>query len=105
MRALAVLLGSTLGAVLAGCATIGQDFDSDRARLLRKGMSRETVVAVIGEAPSSVEGKDSWRLVWLYAEADPIGFGVTEKRLSVSFDAKGRADRITVTAPMGEPAP
>lgn len=101
----AILMNAIVSVALAGCATIGSDFEADRARQLRKGMSREAVVTLMGVPPVQVEGGDSWRLVWLYAEADPIGFGVTQKRLSVTFDAQGRADRITVTGSGAIPAP
>jgi outer membrane protein assembly factor BamE (lipoprotein component of BamABCDE complex) len=77
---------------LAACSTIGEDFEWDRARLIRNGMTREEVIAIMGSPPSDVEGGDHGKLIWLFSSADPLD--VHFKRLSFSFDDQGKLYRI-----------
>lgn len=85
--------------LFGGCTTLGEDFDDERAAQIHQGMTRDQVIAVMGSPPSQVEGNDSGRLVWLYAVADPIGFGVTSKRLAVSFDHQGLSEPVPKGGP------
>lgn len=77
-----------------GCTTLGIDFDETRASRIRSGMTRDEVLAVMETPPSSVEGADPWRLTWFYSVADPISFGTRSKRVSVTFDQRGRAEGV-----------
>lgn len=78
--------------VLSACTTIGTDFDPDQARKIRRGMTRSEVVAIMGSPPSEVEGTNDWRLTWIWQESDVVSFGARTKRVTVTFDERGRVD-------------
>lgn len=75
-------------AILTGCSTLGDDFELERARQIKNGMTREAVIAIMGSPPSEVEGGDHGKLIWLYSTADPLN--VHLKRLSFTFDDQGK---------------
>ena len=77
-----------ISCLLAACSTIGEDFEWDRARQIRNGMTREEVIAIMGSPPSDVEGGDHGKLIWLFSSADPLD--VHFKRVSFSFDDQGK---------------
>ena len=77
-----------ISCLLAACSTIGEDFEWDRARQIRNGMTREEVIAIMGSPPSDVEGGDHGKLIWLFSSADPLD--VYFKRVSFSFDDQGK---------------
>ncbi len=85
MKSLALALISTL---FVGCSTIGEDFELDRARQIKNGMTREEVIGLMGSPPSDVEGGDHGKLIWLFSSADPLD--VHFKRVSFSFDDQGK---------------
>jgi outer membrane protein assembly factor BamE (lipoprotein component of BamABCDE complex) len=74
--------------LLSACSTIGEDFEFERARQIQNGMTREEVIAIMGSAPSDIEGGDHGKLVWLFSSADPLN--VHLKRVSFSFDDQGK---------------
>ena len=80
--------------LLSACTTLGTDFDPEQARKIRRGMTRDQVIAIMGEPPSQVEGTNDWRLTWVWEEADVISFGARMKRVTVTFDHRGRADNV-----------
>jgi outer membrane protein assembly factor BamE (lipoprotein component of BamABCDE complex) len=83
LPALALISG-----LLHACSTIGEDFEWDRARQIRNGMTREEVIAIMGSPPSDVEGGDHGKLIWLFSSADPLD--VHFKRVSFTFDEQGK---------------
>lgn len=82
-----IFAGSMVGH-LSGCSTIGDDFEWANAPRVQNGMTREQVMAIMGSSPSTVEGADPGKLIWLYSTADPLS--VKLNRVSFSFDAYGR---------------
>lgn len=82
------LLAALLATGLAACSTIGDDFVLANARRVQNGMTREEVIAIMGSEPSTVEGSDHGKLIWLYALADPLT--IDRKRVSFSFDEYGK---------------
>jgi outer membrane protein assembly factor BamE (lipoprotein component of BamABCDE complex) len=80
--------------VLSGCSTLGTDFEENNALKIRKGMTRDEVIAVMGSPPSQVEGTNDWRLTWIYTVSDPISFGSRSKRVTVTFDDRGKAEGV-----------
>ena len=79
---------------LLGCSTLGTDFEENNALKIRKGMTRDEVIAVMGSPPSEVEGTNDWRLTWIYTVSDPISFGSRSKRVTVTFDDRGKAEGV-----------
>jgi len=79
---------------LSGCSTLGTDFEENNALKIRKGMTRDEVIAVMGSPPSAVEGTNDWRLTWVYTVSDPISFGSRSKRVTVTFDDRGQAEGV-----------
>ena len=88
-----ILLGLGM-ATLCGCSTLGTDFEESHALKIRKGMTREEVIATMGSPPSEVEGTNDWRLTWIYTVSDPISFGSRSKRVTVTFDDQGHAEGV-----------
>ncbi|MEY2696898.1 MAG: SmpA / OmlA family [Pseudomonadota bacterium] len=88
-----ILLGLGM-ATLCGCSTLGTDFEESHALKIRKGMTREEVIATMGSPPSEVEGTNDWRLTWIYTVSDPISFGSRSKRVTVTFDDRGHAEGV-----------
>lgn len=86
-----LLLGVT---VLSACSTLGTDFEENNALKIRNGMTREEVIGVMGSPPSQVEGTNDWRLTWIYTISDPISFGSRSKRVTVTFDDRGKAEGV-----------
>lgn len=88
-------MGLILGmAGLSACSTLGTDFEENNALKIRKGMTREEVIAVMGTPPSTVEGTNDWRLTWIFTVSDPISFGSRSKRVTVTFDDRGKAEGV-----------
>ncbi len=81
-------------ATICGCSTLGTDFEESHALKIRKGMTREEVIATMGSPPSEVEGTNDWRLTWIYTVSDPISFGSRSKRVTVTFDDRGHAEGV-----------
>lgn len=79
---------------LSACSTLGTDFEENNALKIRKGMTREEVIAVMGAPPSTVEGTNDWRLTWIFTVSDPISFGSRSKRVTVTFDDRGKAEGV-----------
>jgi outer membrane protein assembly factor BamE (lipoprotein component of BamABCDE complex) len=79
---------------LSGCSTLGTDFEENNALKIRKGMTRDEVIAVMGSPPSEVEGTNDWRLTWIFTVSDPISFGSRSKRVTVTFDDRGKAEGV-----------
>lgn len=79
---------------LSGCSTLGTDFEENNALRIRRGMTREEVIAVMGSPPSEVEGSNDWRLTWVFTVSDPISFGSRSKRVTVTFDDRGKAEGV-----------
>jgi outer membrane protein assembly factor BamE (lipoprotein component of BamABCDE complex) len=96
VKPLALTVISTL---FAACSTIGEDFDLDRARQIRNGMTREEVIALMGSPPSDVEGGDHGKLIWLFSSANSLD--VHLKRVSFSFDDQGKLYGIPKEGVMG----
>ncbi len=96
MRSFAwIRLGLILGmAGLSACSTLGTDFEENNSLKIRKGMTREEVIAVMGTPPSTVEGTNDWRLTWIFTISDPISFGSRSKRVTVTFDDRGKAEGV-----------
>lgn len=104
LRWSSVILAASLLGHLSGCSAIGNDFEWANARRVQNGMTREQVMAIMGSSPSSVEGGDHGKLIWLYSTADPLS--VRLSRVSFSFDAYGRvygipADGLSGSATAG----
>ena len=84
-----------LGAIavaLAGCASIGHDFDISKTSQLSPGVSTEADARQLLGEPLTVEknpanGHDL--LVWQYAYGTGLGTG-GGKKLAISFDEKGK---------------
>ena len=96
MRSFAwIRLGLILGmAGLSAGSTLVTDFEENNALKIRKGMTREEVIAVMGTPPSTVEGTNDWRLTWIFTISDPISFGSRSKRVTVTFDDRGKAEGV-----------
>ena len=65
-------------------------------------MTREEVIAIMGSEPSTVEGGDHGKLVWLYSSADPMTFNL--KRVSFIFDEYGKVYGIPRDGILGSAA-
>lgn len=76
-------------ALLAACATLGNNFDRENARRVHNGMTREEVIRIMGSPPSNVEGTDPSKLVWLYATSDPMTYSMN--RITIRFDEYGKS--------------
>lgn len=76
-------------ALLAACATLGDHFERENARRVRNGMTREEVIRIMGSPPSTVEGTDPSKLVWLYATSDPMTYSMN--RITIRFDEYGKS--------------
>ena len=76
-------------ALLAACATLGDSFDRENARRVRNGMTREEVIRIMGSPPTTVEGTDPSKLVWLYATSDPMTYSMN--RITIRFDEYGKS--------------
>ena len=87
---LRALLHVAVFIALAGCSLLGDPFDAEQASKIRNGMSREQVIAIMGSEPSTVEGSDPWKLVWIFSIADPISVGTRTERVSFTFDENNR---------------
>ena len=75
-------------ALISGCSAIGESFDASNAHLIRNGMTRDEVIALMGTPPSTVEGADPGTLLWIDASADALGYH--EQRVRFSFDEHDR---------------
>lgn len=90
LRGVKALLPGLLFMVLTGCTSLGETFDAEQASKIRNGMSRQEVIAIMGSEPSTVEGSDPWKSVWLFTVADPFSFGTRTERVSFTFDENHR---------------
>lgn len=89
-RGVRALLQGLLFMVLTGCTSLGEPFDAEQASKIRNGMSRQEVIGIMGSEPSTVEGSDPWKSVWIFTVADPISFGTRTERVSFTFDENNR---------------
>lgn len=75
-------------AVIFGCASAGQKFSVDSANLVRNGMSREEVVALMGAQPNSVRDSGS-TLIWSYSSVGVLG-GQENRTAIFKLDSGGK---------------
>lgn len=75
--------------LLAGCVSMGTDYDVAAVDRLRVGMSKSEVVGLLGQPNQVVTNSDgSERLVWVHSTGSMVGANARSIRLP--FDAAGR---------------
>lgn len=69
------ILGVMLAITLAGCASIGKDFDESQLANIHKGESTEqSVISYFGEPTTqTVDGNGNKMLMWNYSHATAFG--------------------------------
>lgn len=78
--------------LIAGCASVGRDFDITKADQLTPGVSTEAdAKQLFGEPITTQRNPDNGHelLVWQYAYGTGLGTGGGQK-LAISFDEKGK---------------
>lgn len=83
-----------IAATLTACASVGNDFSWQDANSIRNGMTREQVIAILGE-PNSIED-NAHVMIWSYAHVNMFS-GTNSKAVKFLFDDKG----ITYGIPEG----
>jgi hypothetical protein len=75
---------------LAGCVSIGTNYDEAAVDRLVKGMSRSDVVAVLGK-PNNItrQGNGSSIALWMHSTGNALGQG-RSRMLMLGFDADGK---------------
>jgi hypothetical protein len=76
-------------ALLTGCANRGVYFDWEDANRIKNGMSREQVIAIMGDDPSSENG-DGSQLSWSFIHANGLTGSYYTKAVRFSFDKYGK---------------
>ena len=97
----AIILVTLAGLSLSGCITLGDDFALENAAKVKNGMTREQVIALMGSEPSSMEGTDEGKLLWIYSWTHPFAVGTEMQRVSFSFDEHGRVYGVQERGPSG----
>jgi len=82
-----VFLGAAL--LLAGCASVGSNYDPNAVSQLRAGMPKDEVVRLLGK-PNTVTTMPNGQtaLGWVHSSASV--FNVSSRSVSLIFDANGR---------------
>lgn len=75
--------------LLAGCASVGSNYDPNTVSQLHAGMSKEEVVRLLGK-PNTVTTMPNGQtaLGWVHSSASV--FNVSSRSVSLIFDANGR---------------
>jgi hypothetical protein len=70
-----LILGLGFSFLLAGCASVGQDFDEGKISQIQKGVTTEQeVISEFGQPTSrSVDSEGNSVLIWTYSHANAFG--------------------------------
>lgn len=78
-----------LSAPLFGCVSLGSNYDAAAVEMLRPGMYRTEVIALLGRPTTSVTLADgSQHLVWTHSQGSM--FGAKARSLTLIFGPDGR---------------
>lgn len=76
-------------ALLAGCVSMGTNYDVAAVDRLRVGMTKAEVIGLLGQPNQIVTNSDgSERLVWVHSAGSM--FGANARSVGLPFDANGR---------------
>jgi hypothetical protein len=79
-----VVLIGLLHFALAGCSSIGHDFEIENAKKVENGMTRDQVIATMGSEPTSIEGSNQTHMTWLYSNATPFNLNMKRVRFNLN---------------------
>ena len=78
------------GLLLAGCASVGTDYDVNALSQLKPGMSQSQVVGMLGKPNTQARLPDGRTvLVWSHSKASAFGHA-RARSVSLQFDADGK---------------
>lgn len=79
-----------VGLLLAGCASVGTDYDVNALSQLKPGMSQTEVIGMLGKPNTQARLPDGKTvLVWSHSKAKAFG-SVNARSVSLQFDADGK---------------
>ncbi len=82
-------LSFTAALALAGCVSMGTDYDVAAVDRLQVGMTKAEVIGLLGQPNQVVTNADgSERLVWVHSTGSM--FGANARSVGLPFDANGR---------------
>lgn len=98
MKPIAALIACTL----AGCVSVGTNYSEDAAARLQPGMTKATVIQMLGKPTSTVTMSDGReQLGWVYSKGSM--FGAKARALNLPFGRDGRLLQVPGGAPVGGP--
>ncbi|MES2176118.1 MAG: outer membrane protein assembly factor BamE [Pseudomonadota bacterium] len=81
------LIGTAL--MLAGCVSMGTNYDAKAVESLQIGMTKAEVVRLLGQPTQTVTVSDGGqRLIWVHSTASM--FGANARSVSLPFDRDGQ---------------
>lgn len=75
--------------LLAGCVSMGTDYDVAAVDRLRMGMTKAEVIGLLGQPNQVVTNSDgSERLIWVHSTGSMLG--ANSRSLGLPFDSSGK---------------
>lgn len=84
----ALSLGASFSLVLAGCVSVGTNYDPNRVGLLQPGMTQAQVVALLGR-PNGVATNANGQQVLVWMHSTGSMFGASARSLTLVFGPDG----------------
>jgi ABC-type uncharacterized transport system auxiliary subunit len=87
------IIGAAFTLTLAGCVSMGTNYNPEAVATLQPGMSQAAVVGLLGKPNATAQNADGTRvLVWTHSKGSALG--AKARSVSLLFDAQGNYVRM-----------